>query len=208
MIIYKRIIMASNKYVTLTEEEIDCILYDAREGDLETLTAIFEEIDPINIINIKDSNTLSNPIHMAAANGHTDVVKYLLSILPKEEALKLASSQNESGNTPLHWAAFNGHLPIIEILVEQYNVDVFLKNKSGHDAMYEAESNDHEDIENWFLKRFSVESDFKVEEDEENTKITYKPGTESKEAEERAKVAMNEKDAAEGLASKTEKLNI
>lgn len=192
--------LKTHNMVTLTQEEMDCVVYDAREGDLQTLKEIFEEIPPSTLMTIKDDITLSTPIHMAAANGHFEVIEYLLSILSKEEAEQIASQTNESGNTPLHWAAFNGHLSIVELLCDTYKVDVFIKNSSDHDAIYEAENNNQTEVENWFLKKFAVEDDFKVEEDGENTKITYTPGKESKEADERAQAA--------SIEEQTKKLNI
>ena len=179
----------AEKITSLSQEEMDCIIYDAREGDLETLKEVFEEIPKSLLLTIKDDITLSTPIHMAAANGHFEVIKYLLSIIPQKDAENLASQQNESGNTPLHWAAYNGHLSIVQLLCDEYNVDVFVKNCSGHDVMYEAENNDQEEIENWLLKKYAVEDNFTVDENDDETKITYKPGTESKEADDRAKAA-------------------
>mmetsp|Transcript_7833 Transcript_7833/g.7761 ORF Transcript_7833/g.7761 Transcript_7833/m.7761 type:complete len:202 (+) Transcript_7833:159-764(+) len=176
----------AEKITSLSQEEMDCIIYDAREGDLETLKEVFEEVPKSLLLTIKDDITLSTPIHMAAANGHFEVIKYLLSIIPKKDAETLASQQNESGNTPLHWAAYNGHLSIVQLLCEEYNVDVFVKNGSGHDVMYEAENNGQEEIENWLLKKYAVEDNFTVDENDDETKITYKPGTESKEADDRA----------------------
>lgn len=192
----------AEKITSLSQEEMDCIIYDAREGDLETLKEVFEEIPKSLLLSIKDDITLSTPIHMAAANGHFEVVKYLLSIIPKKDAETLASQQNESGNTPLHWAAYNGHLLIVQLLCEEYNVDVFVKNGSGHDVMYEAENNGQEEIENWLLKKYAVEDNFTVDENDDETKITYKPGTESKEADDRANaVASSTTDEIEKKAS-------
>ena len=179
----------AEKITSLSQEEMDCIIYDAREGDLETLKEVFEEIPKSILLTIKDDITLSTPIHMAAANGHFEVIKYLLSIIPQKDAENLASQQNESGNTPLHWAAYNGHLSIVQLLCDEYNVDVFVKNSSDHDVMYEAENNGQEEIENWLLKKYAVEDNFTVDENDDETKITYKPGTESKEADDRAKAA-------------------
>lgn len=192
----------AEKITSLSQEEMDCIIYDAREGDLETLKEVFEEVPKSLLLSIKDDITLSTPIHMAAANGHFEVIKYLLSIIPKKDAETLASQQNESGNTPLHWAAYNGHLSIVQILCEEYNVDVFVKNGSGHDVMYEAENNGQEEIENWLLKKYAVEDNFTVDENDDETKITYKPGTESKEADDRANaVATSNTDEIEKKAS-------
>lgn len=199
--------MSGTQVIELTQEEMDAVIYDAREGDLANLKEIFDEISPSLLLKIKDDNTLSTTIHMAAANGHVDVLDYLLSIISKEDAKTLVNQPNESGNTPLHWAAFNGHLDVLKLLTEKYEGDVFLKNQAGRDVMFEAENNDKEEIEQWFLKKYSVEDDFKIEEGEEESKITYKPGTESKEAEERAKEAQTDVDQQE-LETKTEKLTI
>jgi ankyrin repeat protein len=205
----------------LTQEEMDAVIYDAREGDLQTLKEIFTEILPQLLTTIKDDITLSTPVHMAAGNGHYEVVEYLLSILPKEEAKKIASKPNESGNTPLHWAAYNGHLDIVKLLCEEYNSDVFAKNAVGHDPMFEAENNNHSEVENWLLNKYAPENAFKVEEDGEDTKITYTPGDVSREADEAAKRAQedqskkSEKDggkeagnATDTITHQTEKLDI
>ncbi|KAK6201214.1 ankyrin repeat-containing domain protein [Scheffersomyces amazonensis] len=201
--------MSSKEVIQLTQEEMDAVIYDAREGDLETLKEIFEEIGPEVLTTIKDDITLSTPLHMAAANGHVEVVKYLLSLLPHDKAIEYASATNESGNTALHWAAYSGHLPVVELLVEEYKVDVFLKNKSNHDAIFEAENNNQTEVDSWFLNKFAVEDDFKVEEDGENTKITYTPGSESKEADERAAKAKEaEQLKREELEQKAENLRI
>lgn len=193
--------MSGTEIVDLSQEEMDAVLYDTREGDLETLKEIFDEISPSLLLKIKDENTLSTPIHMAAANGHLEVLDYLLSIVSKEDAKTLVNTPNESGNTPLHWAAFNGHLEVLKLMADKYEGDVLLKNQLGRDVMFEAETNDKEEIEQWFLKKYSVEDDFKVEEGEEELKITYKPGNESREAEKEAQ-EVNE------VSQKTKDLNI
>lgn len=172
---------------SLTQEEQDAIIYDAREGDLEYLTEIFSSIIPASLLStIKDENTFSTPVHMAAANGHLAVVEYLLGLLPHEEAVKLANTANESGNTPLHWAAYNGHLSIVKLLVEKYDADVFAKNSLSHDALFEAETNGQSDVENWFLLKFAIEDNVKVDESGEDTKITFTPGQESYELDKQA----------------------
>ncbi|KAK6461625.1 ankyrin repeat-containing domain protein [Scheffersomyces coipomensis] len=201
--------MSTIDVIELSQEEMDAVIYDSREGDLTTLKEIFEEIGSEALLTIKDDITLSTPLHMAAGNGHLEVVKYFLTLLSKEEAIKYASIPNESGNTALHWAAFSGHLPVVELLVEEYQCDVFLKNKSNHDAIFEAENNNQTEVENWFLKKFAVEDDFKIEEDGDETKITYTPGSESKEADERAaKAKQEEEDKQKEIQEKTEKLEL
>ncbi|EGW30072.1 uncharacterized protein SPAPADRAFT_63687 [Spathaspora passalidarum NRRL Y-27907] len=192
----------------LTQEEMDVVIYDARVGDLETLEEIFAEIPPLTLLNIKDDITLSTPLHMACANGHFDTVKYLLSILPKEDAVNWIKAKNESGNTALHWAGYNGHLEIVKLLIDEYEGDVFIKNDAGHDVLYEVESNGQEEVENWLLKKFAIEET--VNEDGD-TKITYTAGTESKLADEQARDASFKSatpEVPEDLDKKTDKLSL
>lgn len=196
----------TEKITSLTQEEMDSVIYDSREGDLETLKEIFEEIDHKLILTIQDDITLTTPVHVAAANGHIEVVKFLLSLVSKEEAIILANKKNDSGNTPLHWASFSGHLPVVQLLCEEYNADPYAKNAVGRDSIFEAEQNCKEEVENYLLNKYAIEDGFKVEEGEEDTKITYTPGKESKEADEIAAAAAAS--ATKDIEQKTEKITI
>ncbi|SPO29990.1 uncharacterized protein UTRI_06291_B [Ustilago trichophora] len=108
----------SDKAASLTSDQIDDLLLSARYGDLEdlqsTLSPLFASTSsPTELLaSIKndDSNTL---LHYASANGHLDVVNYLL---PHADLPSLLA-QNISGNTPLHWAGLNGHLDTVKALV-------------------------------------------------------------------------------------------
>lgn len=194
---------------SLSQEEMDAILYDAREGDLDFLKLALPSIIPGHLLpSVKDSITFSTPVHMAAGNGHLDVLKFFLSLVTPEEARVMVSAKNDSGNTALHWAAFNGHLSVVKLLVEEYGADVFDKNSSGHDAIFEAENGGQEDVENWFLLKFAIEDDVKIDDSGEDTKITYTPGSESKRLDEEAAEAskkLQQKDV-EDVKTLTEKL--
>uniref|UniRef100_A0A7N2KMP0 Uncharacterized protein n=1 Tax=Quercus lobata TaxID=97700 RepID=A0A7N2KMP0_QUELO len=50
-------------------------------------------------------------LHMAAANGHLDVVEYLINRGVDLNAI------NEEKNTPLHWACLNGHIEVVKKLI-------------------------------------------------------------------------------------------
>lgn len=158
--------------MSLTQEEMDCIIYDARNNDLESLKEIFSEYDPKLLLTTKDEFSLITPLHASAANGHLEVVEYLLSILPESDCTKWRNAQNESGNTPLHWASLNGHLAVVKALCGKGS-DPFVKNEAGHDSIFQAEHNGKEDVENWFLEEFSIEPE---EEDAED--VAYQPGHE------------------------------
>ena len=65
--------------------------------------------------------------------------------------LAIVNAQNEAGNTPLHWAALNGHLEAVKVLLENGG-DPTITNSRGHDAVYEAELNDKQEVVEWVLK--------------------------------------------------------
>lgn len=74
----------------------------------------------------------------------------LLSASTEKPSPGFLNAVNEAGNTPLHWAALNGHLESVKLLVNA-GADVTLVNRAGHDAVYEAEINDKNDVVDWLL---------------------------------------------------------
>ncbi|CDK24325.1 unnamed protein product [Kuraishia capsulata CBS 1993] len=189
----------------ISQEDMGHIIFDARIGDLEILEEIFAEVDPKLLLKIEEETTKVTPIHMAAANGHSEVIKYLLSLLSEEDSKFLVNKRNEHGNTALHWAALNGHLDAVKVLCE-YGADAFIQNNIGRDAIYEAENNDKGDVGNFLLQHFSVEPE-EDEEEEEGKETTAKdvqiqPGTEIQNATEESKAAL------EDLTQETENLNV
>jgi ankyrin repeat protein len=56
-------------------------------------------------------DVLSDAMHSAARNGHTEVVEYLLGHGAKVDA------KGVFGATGLHWAAINGHRQTVELLI-------------------------------------------------------------------------------------------
>jgi len=77
-------------------------------------------IDSVKIIVAGDASTIHTPnadgdlpLHIAAFNGHKDIVAFLLSQGADIEAV------NPLNQTPLLYAAFNGHTDILNYLIEQ-----------------------------------------------------------------------------------------
>lgn len=187
----------------LDPEDQDAIIFDARAGDLESLKEIFTTlIDPCMLYTCRDSTSQSSALHMACGNGHLDTVKYILSFVPKDELKAFVNLENETGNTALHWASLNGHLEIVQLLCDEYDADPFIRNSFGHDAIFEAENNGKEDVENYFLKKYDVEPESdNEEEDSEATvdNVQVSRGTE---------IENVTKEATDVLREATEKLNI
>lgn len=200
---------------TLSAEEIEYILEEARYGELESLESIFKEIDNKLLLTIKDEDE-STVLHMAAGNGHIEVVKFILSILEKlakndtDCKKSFVDGQNRSGNTALHWASLNGKLEVVKLLCDRYDADAFIKNKAGHDSIYEAENNNKEDVEDYLLQKFSIEFD---DEDEDRSEVksssepTFTPGKEIDEVTKEAVAAKNQFAKEKLEKEKTEKTN-
>lgn len=184
----------------LDQEDQDAIILDARAGDLDSLKEIFTTlIDPCMLQTCRDSISKSTALHMACGNGHLETAKYILSLIPKDQLKEYVNLQNETGNTALHWAALNGHQPIVELLCDEFEADPFIRNSFGHDAIFEAENNNKEEIETYFLKKYDVEPASEEEGDNNAGDVQVSKGTEINDV---------TKEATEVLSEATKNLNI
>ncbi|KAF8332113.1 uncharacterized protein EI90DRAFT_2919006 [Cantharellus anzutake] len=93
--------------------EVEDVLLACRFGDLGDIRAFVDTHGRDALANARDDQC-NSPLHMAAANGHDDVLRYLLPIFPAS----LSAVQNDSQSTPLHWAVVNKHLTTIKLLIE------------------------------------------------------------------------------------------
>ncbi|KAL8929498.1 MAG: hypothetical protein Q9208_001167 [Pyrenodesmia sp. 3 TL-2023] len=175
--------MSSAILPSLSDDEIDDLLYLARINAAHDLTAGIEAIaksqqaSPADIVSATvDPESGNSLLHMASANGcmgtnqllylpppfcnladHAMYTKAVLKSLiplppPSSSATPVLNINlpNSSGNTPLHWAALNGHLEAVKHLVNA-GANPAIKNKAGHDAVYEAETGEKEEIVAWLL---------------------------------------------------------
>ncbi|MCJ1377790.1 hypothetical protein MMC17_000886 [Xylographa soralifera] len=161
--------------VVLSPDTIDDILYFARTNSVSDLsdllfsTATVSKTTPSTILlKVRDPNTYNGPLHMAAANGHTETIHLLLShdlpVLSDDKLVaqsnhasssvpapgSLISARNLAGNTALHYACLNGHLEAAKLLLAA-GADPTVVNNAGHDAIYEAEANGKEEVSRWVL---------------------------------------------------------
>lgn len=131
--------------MTVNEKEIfEEWLDGARYGDLESLIQIYKDNNIEILVNCKTS-TGTTALHMACANGHMDIVKFLLYDINNSVNIK-----NDEGNTPLHWAAINGHLEIVEFLLQNGALSEECNNQ-GHTSLFEAQRHGHEHVVNRLL---------------------------------------------------------
>lgn len=193
----------------LDQEDQEAIILDARAGDLESLEDIFTNlIDPSTLTECYDELSSSSPLHMAAANGHYEVVKYLLSIVPKDKVKAWVNKQNGTGNTALHWASLNGKLDIVKLLCEEYDADPFIKNNFDHDAIFEAENNGQEEVETYYLKKYDVEPEVNDDDDQDTSASQEPASVDNVEIKEGTEIEQVTKEATEALREQTEKLEI
>lgn len=96
-------------------------------------------------------------------------------------------AQNAWGNTPLHWAALNGYLEAVKALVAA-GATMGIRNKAGHDAVYEAEMSSKDAVVEWLLQQdkglenhseesqesVSTDDDIKAEVQNDETKLLVK----------------------------------
>ncbi|XP_020596139.1 ankyrin repeat-containing protein P16F5.05c-like, partial [Phalaenopsis equestris] len=84
---------------------------------------------------------LSSPaaLHMAAANGHVDIVEYLI-----RNGVDVNTSNTEK-NTPLHWACLNGKKEVVRALILA-GANVSLLNSYERTPMDEAVARGEMDV--------------------------------------------------------------
>ncbi|OLN86863.1 Ankyrin repeat-containing protein YAR1 [Colletotrichum chlorophyti] len=143
----------------LTEEEIDDLIYFSRAGELadleESLKALSERenVSIGEVITAAKDQGKSTCLHMAAGNGHLEVVKALISAFdsrPAEEKKAYIDAGNEFGNTGLHWACLGGHLDVVKLLVE-HGASPAVANDKDQIPLDSALFNGKREVADWFL---------------------------------------------------------
>ncbi len=107
-----------------------------REEHISSFTA---NRDPIEFLytSVMAEEDFSLAIHIAAKNGHLDVVKYLV-----DHGFDSATL-DEEGRSALHWAANNGHAETVEFLCRQEGIDLNHANLNSDTALMMAANNGH-----------------------------------------------------------------
>ncbi|KIY63930.1 hypothetical protein CYLTODRAFT_402512 [Cylindrobasidium torrendii FP15055 ss-10] len=140
-----------------TTDETDEILLSCRYGDLEDVQAFVEKFGVEALWEVKDANA-NTVVHMISANGHEDVLAYLLDLpsFPKS----LLEAPNASRSTPLHWAALNSQLGIAKRIVEIGGAHLIdLKNTAGRSPLGEAESAGWDEGAQFFVSTMDLGKD-------------------------------------------------
>jgi len=104
-------------------------------------------------------------LHLAASNGHLDVVEFLVQQLDVN-AIR-GECTNKAGRTPLSLAAGNGHLSVIEFFTKLGEADMCLPDNDGRTPLSYAAEDGRENIIEHFLKQSDLRGDlFKRDKDD------------------------------------------
>ncbi|KAK4049058.1 hypothetical protein OIV83_004420 [Microbotryomycetes sp. JL201] len=121
-----------------TRDELDELLLCARYGDEQDLSDMRHFTAQYGtrwLADARDDNG-NTCLHLAGANGHADIVSFLLQHLT-EDAL---TTTNNAQSTPLHWIALNFHLNVLQLVCPKLPPSAFeIKNLKGKTALQEAE---------------------------------------------------------------------
>ncbi|KAF9515484.1 hypothetical protein BS47DRAFT_1371997 [Hydnum rufescens UP504] len=138
------------------DQEEDLLLA-CRYGDIDDVRIFVETYGALALEGIRDEHQ-NTVLHMLCANGHDDLLEYLLPLINPT----LISAQNSSKSTPLHWAALNCHLPIIKRLVQfpggpQLDL-IDIKNEAGRTPIGEAELAGWDEGASWLVSVMKLDS--------------------------------------------------
>lgn len=98
-----------------------------QEDRLENIKEILEKSANLIDIDRYDPSNGNTPLLIAAANGHLDVVKFLIA----KNANVLKKSNDENGYTILHFYAAQGDIETVDYLLDEAKMDINIKDSHG-----------------------------------------------------------------------------
>ncbi|XP_050526017.1 ankyrin-3-like isoform X3 [Daktulosphaira vitifoliae] len=114
----------------------------ARSGNLEK---VLQLLDGVGVdVNTTNANGL-NALHLAAKDGHVDIVKCLL----KRKCS--VNSVTKKGNSALHIASLAGQEEVVKVLIEN-NASINIQSHSGFTPLYMAAQENHCSIVEFLLR--------------------------------------------------------
>ncbi|KAJ7478636.1 ankyrin repeat-containing domain protein [Mycena galericulata] len=152
-----------------TTDEQEEFLLSCRYGDLDDVKQFVDQFGADAAAAIRDDNG-NTALHMLCGNGHSDLLDYLLPIIPPT----LLAAQNAAASTPLHWAAVNSHLEVMKQLVQFQQgpgIDLIdIKNAAGRSPLAEAELAGWDEGAQWLVQMMKLDPSGDVKEgDAEDT---------------------------------------
>ncbi|PWW71760.1 hypothetical protein C7212DRAFT_22701, partial [Tuber magnatum] len=130
--------------IPLDYRVIDVLLDHCRAGEITELQGLLfvlvnespPSVMPLDLLTAsKGKESLNNTLHMAAANGHYEVARYLLTLLPKP---------TDTNPNPIRPHPF--------LLIDRGGADPTVANDAGHNVLFEAQSAGKEDVAKFLLE--------------------------------------------------------
>ena len=90
---------------------------------------------------------LRTPLHLAAQNGHLEVVRFFMANLMDKNLVV-----NNGQRAPLFSAILGGHLNVCKLLIEEYKADVTLSNDYAMTPLHLASKLGHLEIFKFLCK--------------------------------------------------------
>ncbi|KAF8706787.1 Ankyrin repeats (3 copies), partial [Rhizoctonia solani] len=137
-----------------TNEDYDDLILSCRYGDIDDVRLFVDKFGVEATASARDENG-NTVLHMVSANGHDDILTYLLPLLPSS----LLSQPNNSKSTPLHWAATNKHLSIVQKLAGAQPSLIDIKNGAGRTPLGEAELVEWDEGAQWMVGAMEINED-------------------------------------------------
>ena len=148
---------------SLDEDQLPPVHYACQHGNIKAVKSF-----PRESLELKDSNCRT-PLHIACANGHLTIVRYLLEGQHCDQEVKDKDQQ-----TPLHYASKYGHIDIVQYLIHRQphiNGDS-IKDVHGMTPLHYASKSGHVNIVQCFYSH-SSKCDLEVRDEHQRAPLHY-----------------------------------
>lgn len=137
------------------------LLQCARSGACDALDALLAtlQLPPAGVaelLQLSQDHTEATALHLAAADGHCEMVKKLLALGAGE--LHLGGGRKKYARTPLHEAAMNGHADVCRLLVD-FGLLVDCHTTRGRTPLMYAVKGGHVDAARFFVEECGANVD-------------------------------------------------
>ncbi|CAK9253068.1 unnamed protein product, partial [Sphagnum jensenii] len=123
---------------------LHCAVYYGHDAVVKVLLA--EDATNVSAV----TNLGNTALHVAAQEGHIEIVNTLLNHIKEKYPLQISACINAKGNTSLHLAAENGHLDVVNALLDYRKQSsdeaiafINAKNKDGLTPLHIASGKGH-----------------------------------------------------------------
>lgn len=126
-----------------THPRLSSLIEAVQSGNLGNVESFMKDKEWKDHIHQTDKDCRT-PLHLAAAKGFEDIVKYLI-----KKGKASVNQPDPWGRTPLHSAARRGHLNVVKYLVEKAGADIESRDQPGDTPFNLARISGHSEVASW-----------------------------------------------------------